>query len=196
MLRAAAATRPSTRCGAPNLGSQSITPARRDPTTGAGLVQILPVFAASSRAAVVIELTTRQVALQQGRLVTTCHTFRGFEEQDVIYFRGGRTSTSRSSHRAASRRSGGGCQPCRSSCGPKRARLGGVCRGCRFGYPSARASELLPGCKRLGRGATRVHAMVVRRGCFVFCRPAERCLVCLACARKRSVSFSLVGSAR
>ena len=34
-----------------------------------------------NRAAVVIELMTRQVALLQGRLVTTCHTFRGSKKK-------------------------------------------------------------------------------------------------------------------
>ena len=52
--------------------------------------------------------------------------FPGIEEKDVINFRGGRTSTARSNHRAALRLSGGRCQPCRSSYGPKRARLGVV----------------------------------------------------------------------
>ena len=135
----AATTRPSTRCGAPDLGSQSPTPARRAPTTGVGLVQILPVFAVSSRAAVVIELTTRQVALLHGRLVTTCHTFRGFEEQDVIYTEGAghqpqdrviaqrRAAPVAGASRAAPRSGGGVC----------RGRLAARARGPQSSCPAA-----------------------------------------------------------
>ena len=59
--------------------SEVSRPRRPDepPPLGSGWSRFYLFFAASSRAAVVIELTTQQVALLQGRLVTTCHTFRG-----------------------------------------------------------------------------------------------------------------------
>ena len=168
--------------------SEVSRPRRPDepPPLGSGWSRFYLFFAASSRAAVAIELTTQQVALLQGRLVTTCHTFRGSKNKTSSTSEGAghqpqdRIITQRRASPMA------GAKPCRSSCGPKRARRGAVAVFAGVvGCPNARTSELLPGCKRRGRRATwvLVRAMMLVVVWFV---PPPKGVSCVWLARENA----------